>query len=669
MRPTKRRLKQLIVACQAAENGDNATALASLAEVADTGFAGLAAARIRFAIGDYNGAVALFKAIASSPHRLRALKALAHCTTSLGWHIDALSAWQAIADESPNDLSAIRQMVRLLAVGRAWEEAYQWTLRARSRWADAPDLGLSAVDLLANLGRQEEAAAVLAELVPPLPTDLLARAATVALRAALHEQALVIAGRLDAAGAAAVRGQIALWRMELDEVQACASALLEGRSDSPAGWTLRGAATLLAAAPRTSRIHKDLHAAATAIQCFDHALAADPAYAEALVWRGETLAVLGQDHAALMDLDAGILLQGGFAPAARTLRFILERRNEPIDDHVETDPELPGGPRDGHLGELSDLLLTVGMSMEDVLQSGITAENTERVLGDALVCLGGNRTAAPTRLVGKRLHQVPVRVSPRSAARRALELVRTLPTDQVIAAFDPVLARYPDSPMPLLHRAELFMWLGRYEESMADFMASRAIDRFTRWGFIGPMAVLVATGEPARALEVGDEGVRHFGGAGPSHWVYYGEGLRALGRLEEARETLATAVELNASRVGAHIALAAVCGQLDQRDTQAVEVGWLRRHASPLLSDAAVAIGETWLLGASPTPAVQDAVLDSALSLMRANRSSSCTTWITPEGELRSLERPSDRPPPGADPRPHLIRARALLAAAARAEF
>ncbi|MCO4771619.1 MAG: tetratricopeptide repeat protein, partial [Deltaproteobacteria bacterium] len=347
-------------------------------------------------------------------------------------------------------------------------------------------------------------------------------------------------------------------------------------------------------------------------------------------------AVLGATDLCLADLDAGVPAVGGFDLGAALLRHLVEQRSG----------GRPGfGPRS--LEELSEGLSRLGLERER--QFAIrTVPGLEEAFGEAFRRLAGNRSGFGTVLRAGALRPLGPSLSPRAAARRTLELIRVCPPDEVLARFDAVQAAWPDSSMGLVHRAELLLWMGRHEEARAAFRGSLAINHHTRWGWIGQLANDSFLGDPEGALVVGEEGVRVMGGYGPSHFVYRGEALRRLGRLDEAKADLEYAVGLNPSRMGARLTLALLCSELGDAPGMRAQLGPLRAACAGMLATALEEEGLSTdvLWGAGGSAGDVGRVLLRGHEMMRGNRSSSCHTWFNSEGQLRVNETRGD----GQDP-------------------
>jgi len=124
--------------------------------------------------------------------------------------------------------------------------------------------------------------------------------------------------------------------------------------------------------------------------------------------------------------------------------------------------------------------------------------------------------------------------------------------------------------------------------------------------------------------------------------VYRGEAKRKLGRIDAAIVELKKAVEAHPSRASATINLA-LCYAIQGEEASLAKL-WHRlcyQQAPGLLSDAAYELGVTIHgdEGWEPDHAIKVAVLERALKMMGANRSSGLLTYWTAAGRLRFVLR------------------------------
>lgn len=208
------------------------------------------------------------------------------------------------------------------------------------------------------------------------------------------------------------------------------------------------------------------------------------------------------------------------------------------------------------------------------------------------------------------------------------------PVDEVLAGFDALEERYPDSPHPQTYTAEIELWLGNYERAYAltDDMWQRT---GTRWAYIGSGAALGFLGRFDEALERWSLGERTFCGfldQEATH-CFRGEVYRLMGRSAEARADLERATQGSSTRVGAWINLALVCleegddaggeGALEQVETQAPVLVWEASRGALSRPSVLIERGDA------------KAVLEEALRLMRGNRSSVVHSFVDHRGQFR----------------------------------
>ena len=659
--------QHLLGAVRAVADGRMARARATLdaASTADAPTAHrLAAARLRALVGDYHAALEGLTALARErPEAARhAHVARARLAEALGWSPEARQAYEAVLALAPDDTAVRRRLIRLLANARDHDAA----LALMADHVGDIDLRLKMVELALGAGSLTAARTELRGLAGlPAGRPERRRIALLAMRSGelAMARATVTALLDEVPGDPVARwlaGRMALWAGKAQETLTIAEALLDETPGWPPALTLRGAARLLDALPSPTAVEPAARGLQEAIEDLDAALEAAPHDGEARIWRGQALAAQGRSEEAIAALDPGVVQLGGFVLAARILRYLLEVRLEPDALHPSRTERVArrlrgltrrarGDRPGGHLDELARGLEALGLPGARVTASGVTRADAEDVLGTALRRLGGNRTAYPTRLAPEApegLARLELPPTSRAASRWALELIRVRPYADALAAFDGVMAAFPDSPMPLLHRGELHLWMGQYEAALADFQASTEVAQFTRWAFIGPMAALLMMGRPEEAMRIGEKGLHHMRGAGPSHHVYYGEALRAAGRLAEGREPLEQTVAANPTRLGARVSLAVVLLELGHDARGLSVLRTLAELAPGLVSDAATLAGlpgGTALGGPGTAPLRAEqglAVARAALGMLRGNRSSSCITYFGPGEVLRLVERP-----------------------------
>ncbi|MDC0748572.1 hypothetical protein [Polyangium mundeleinium] len=231
----------------------------------------------------------------------------------------------------------------------------------------------------------------------------------------------------------------------------------------------------------------------------------------------------------------------------------------------------------------------------------------------------------------------PLRSSARHRAKVLQWSIRSRSPAEVLGEFDAILRDHPPSHHPHAYRGELLLWLGRVDEAEENFRRGLALQPRARWLHIGMGAVHVLRGEHAEALACFQRSIDCAPAVvGPTLYGVRGEAHRLRGDLPAAVEDLARTCRDTPSRVSAWVNLWLVEDALGH--AEAHDAAWkeLTRRAPWLLADAAEEA-----LGLA-LPAVEDnharrATLEHALRMLRGNRSSSCVTYFTRDGELRTV--------------------------------
>ncbi len=381
-----------------------------------------------------------------------------------------------------------------------------------------------------------------------------------------------------------------------------------------------------------------------ALAWLERGLELDPRDAEAWVWRAEAEMALDRDEQAHESLNHATMAARGYLFVAWLVRYVLVARE--ARQEREPDP----APQPAHrFEEFRDALLELGPEAGRLLQEGDELEMAAFVT-QLLARMRGNRSIYATwtdeggsgPVTASELHRFRTRTGCRHASRRALQLIRIASPEQTLAAIDEVIEAFPDSHLPLCHRGELHYWMGDLARGRADLEATLERFRNTRWAWIGLGGIEMHEGHLERALEVQAEGVRAMGNTeGPAVFVYRGEALRRLGRLDEAIADLERARAIYLGRVSAAVNLHLCHAARDQdgdaarRDALFEE---LRDCVPALFSDAARQVGVVlWHDDPAVLPAPEDQVriAEAVLTMMRGNRSSTCITYFDPEDRLR----------------------------------
>lgn len=297
---------------------------------------------------------------------------------------------------------------------------------------------------------------------------------------------------------------------------------------------------------------------------------------------------------------------------------------------------IPRGPLSARLAALAPgHARTLARATEPAPQED-RATRLASMLDEALAALGGNRSFLPMFVRGGAMQRLPVDDAPRRLAKESLWRVVVDGDDAALDALSRVVDRFPARPEPHLYVGELHLWFGRWELARRAFERARAMQRHTRWAWIGLGAAALGEGDVGGALETFERGVRVAGGVGPTLFVYRGEARWRAGDLSRAREDLAHACRINPTRIAAWMLLALVADAQGDAACRASSAREARARAPGLVGDAADACGAT-LPSRRETlePELMRAVFGAALSMMRGNRSSNQPTYLLPDGRLR----------------------------------
>lgn len=408
-------------------------------------------------------------------------------------------------------------------------------------------------------------------------------------------------------------GEIALWSGHLEEAEQLV-ANAEKIESSAAAKRISGIIAYLRGHYDSARKHLE-----TAIQM-------DKNESEAFMWLAE-IALREKRHD-----DAHSLISSAIATARGIVFSAYLLRLRVLLDYDEPAPAPPARHLTEHLQEA--LVALVPEITTPLADADIATAST--ILDRALERMHGNRSVVATYLRDGELKLVPGVRDPRTASRQMLERIQVDPPEMLLAEFDELAKTFPASGMPLVHKGELLLWLGRLEE--ARQMLEKSIDLVigTRWAYIGLTLLETLEGNLEAALEVSARGVAVMNNTeGPAVFVHRGETLRLLGR--DAEPDLVRAIKSNPSRVSAHLNLALV--RLSQhRVEEARELVAQAIDVIPgIFSDAAYELELDQITDdlRQVQPDVLRRVVERALQMMRGNRSSTCITYVTRSGRIR----------------------------------
>jgi len=629
----------------------------------------IVAARLLYLLGDYGGA--LREATAAAQPGVAAATLVAYKQAhALGWHHQARALLEDLLRRTPPAALGEPNRDQARLVGEALAHLLGLHLNARcdaaaavllERYRSLAPASLSLHWLAAHVhercGDPHQALAAVHRALAAegaTPSAWL-QAAPILLQIGEIDEAVAAYEAVLASGTAAppaleALGQLSLWRGDTERALDYGRRLCGLDHTSTAGRRIGAAVQVLRGD------------CAAALPVLDAILRDDPHDAEAYLWRAEAHLRLHRTHAAIADAQRSLGYAHSFAAGVIHLLagFLGRRWRLVLDALVRT--VVPGRSPYGR-GAL------VHARQEFVAELTAMFPEAQTILADdrplALVSLlerslqavRGNRTPLSTCVRDDgTLVVLPRSTSARVASRHALESIKVASPEEALRRFDELVARLPRSPMPLVHRGELHLWLGRYAEARVDLDAAIALQRRTRWAWYGLACLDLIAGDPERALATCATGIRVMNNTeAPPAFLYRGEAFRVLGRLDEARVQLARSCELNPARLSSWINLGLVHGATGHLEAQRNIFRRFARVAPSLLSEAAVELGadvfEAVVLDAGwraepathdgPASAIIDRILQHVLIMMRGNRSSSCITYFTRAGDLHHVPQPA----------------------------
>ncbi|MCS6898553.1 MAG: tetratricopeptide repeat protein [Myxococcales bacterium] len=404
--------------------------------------------------------------------------------------------------------------------------------------------------------------------------------------------------------------ELALWSGDLVQAEALASSL----DQHAARPRILGAIAVI-------RGHRD-----QARLLLEEALRLDPNESEAHTWLAELLPEQGRYEQAHHQLTQAQMTARGALFVGHLLRIrinLCAGTSPPSLDLAQIEHLLPTF---AHLCPERLLELRKG-----------DLEAWRQAIELCLARLHGNRSITPTILRGSFLEKLPVGPEPRAESRRILERIRVGRREDLLAEFAALAEQFPHSGLPHAHRGEFLLWLGEVSEARRALEQAIDVVRGTRWAYIGLTMCDILEGKLEDALVTSARGISIMNNTeGPAVYVHRGEALRRLGRLEEAQRDLERSVAMHGSRVGAWVNLGLLRLAQGSVEGARIAIQQVFALAPGLISDAARAEGVD--LFSSPRRLADwhfASVLRRCLELLRGNRSSSCISYLTPEGLLR----------------------------------
>jgi len=582
-------------------------------------------ARERFERGDFDAALDALAVIARDSTPFDALAALTLRFERM-WQIGRCHEALVALDEAIGRFPESVALHGAGAVRRAeMHDAGRATVHARTLLGlagSSAGLTLRAATVLLSLGHEDEARAAAdralatADDDPKLRLHLADLSRQVAdYDAAGERYASLLALDPEHAGARLALATLAAWRGEWEATLDHVATLLSTHPDDAAALCLRGAARVCAGDP------------GGALDDLDRAASLQPGDPVAAVWRGEALLRLGRYAEALAETRRGGEQSDDIANhvAAQIVISLAQLRTGAF----------PGLP-EYVLGPALAALLTDALALVPGAPPP-PDDDLDAALSEALTRLRGNRSPVATyvRSADRRLVRLDVPPSPRVASKRALHrFVATGSLEEPMAELDRVHERAPHAAEPYNYRGELHLYVGDAAAARREFERAIALYGRSRWAYIGMAGAWVLDGDFEEALRWLAEGIAQAGTPGPTAFVYRGEAMRCLGRAAEARADLTLSVQRNPGRIGAWVNLGLLDVSDGDLDAARAVLATLRRRGPGFFADASLALG-----AAADDPA---AMLREMLAMLRGNRASSCVTYFTRAGRLRSV-------PPSAD--------------------
>lgn len=569
----------------------------------------VAVALINHAGGYFHQAVKAFQQVARVPEwRVLGLTRVVATAGALGWDRERFEASEQLRQTGTPTL---RLDLNELTLRGRLGDAEGVAVLARRLLATEPNhvgLRLELASALARMGALDELRAELKHLTvehePPRLEVLLERAR-------LH----VEANELDEAQALVERAH-ALWPEEVLPLISLAR-LSAWRGEGGEAWARRALALGADSADAWCALGAALPPGAEASAAFARACELDRSHGEAHTFLAEEAHAVGDRAAVDRALNVAVLAAGRQLPVTAWLLRALGA----LDPGEVYD--LTGYRTE----EVSAALEELSPGAGDQLKNAGPATATE-VLRAALTASRRNRGVQATLVREGKLRRLVTRTGPRLGSREALERVRYEDPERVAQRLEALADRYPQSSMPLVHRGEVWLWVGRLEEAEADFRRAIARVSGTRFAWIGLTGVELLRGRLEAALEVCQAGIKVMRDtSGPAVFVYRGEVYRRLGRLEEAQADLEAAVAATPRRLSAWMNLALVRHARGHHPEAAALFAKVEDCAPALMSDARRE------LGGEPSPARQ---VEHALQMMHGNRSSS-TVLYESGGVLRGV--------------------------------
>ncbi len=589
---------------------------------------------VSFVTRDYQVSLERLERAASkhSGPALRWLTLARDFAARLGWDLEELAALEALCRVESAAPKAHLNTARLHARRLNWPEALSHVDAALAALPEAATLHMERARLLVELGRRDEALTSVARACAlggesyafQMEAGLVARrAGGFSAAEAYFERAEALAleqqGSLELGSQLAprfARAEMAAWRGDLERAASEAEACLAADPSFAPALRLLGA---------VAYCREEIEQAE---QRLLQALALEPKESEARAWLAE-IYIRRQDYeAADKQLHSAVADATGYSFPAALLRLWFSFQ------------EQGGTVSLSALQEVLAPLSAMDPSYEAVLRAGDAAACLA-ITRAALARLGCNRSTVPTEVLGGELKALPSVAGLRYRSRVALQRLRVVGAEHVARALRELAAEEPELALALCHLGELEMWMGDYEAARRTLQATLAIQRRTRWAWIGLTLIASLLGDPREGLRLSAEGIEAMGNTiGPAVYAHRGDAHRMAGDLTEAVRDLEQSLKMHPRRVAARISYGLVQLALGDEPRAREAFEQVQRFAPGLLSDAARELGV--VVWGDPEDelalGVVASVLEHSLVLLRGNRSASSITYVTSDGKLRGCD-------------------------------
>ncbi len=497
---------------------------------------------------------------------------------------DALSHCEEALRLDPASSSAHLMRARLVYEMGLWERSLKAIKKAIATDPDSAPILMCAAELLEEMGEYGAAVRHLRKVVRMSPRSL---------------------------GAAVKMGRLELWHGRFRQARLCAQrALALDPSHGPA-YIIRGAAAVL-----EGRYPK-------ALADLDRAIELNPNEPEAYVWRGELHRLKRRLGPALADLDRALKDFPYHLGAFINIAIINRLMNKPVS------PE-----RRQYIASCVPkeiVVLRTGRQPVPLPKKGLMR---------ALASMKGNRSHKQTFLWGKggRARLVDhIHYFPRNLLVDLQSKIRFGDADSVLEEFSWRLAQAPEEAYLYSHRAEVYLWVGRYADALSDFSRARSLNDALLWPKVGTAAVHLMQGQYAQALKLIQYAAKK-GGTNSIISLWYGEIHRRMGDPAKALRTFDKIKEIPPFRPALWLNRALAMSTLGDREGPREILLALLRHLPEFMSDILHASGlsaqesKDWR-----SDAVVQRLLEKGLEMMRGNRSRWMYTYYDDRDRLKIM--------------------------------